>query len=163
SFYILPILFSLLVVAVVLFALRFNLRDFLRAWARGDYALFFTLPTFLFLFVPATLFSFHILERTIGERALVPLLIFASLVFYSTGWLSYLWFLIAYLTLNFAMPQILRSKNPRWASHKRQVLVLIIVINLISLAFFKYTNFLLGAIEGLADIKLAHLNIFLPL
>ena len=115
----------------------------------------FTSPVFLFFFFPAV----FILNRLIrGNRQRNILILAASLVFYAFGQLGYVLLLLASILINFCAGLLLREK----LAGNRLVVTLAIIFNLLVLAVFKYTDFLISNINSIADTYIELTGITLP-
>ena len=90
--------------------------------------------TFLLLFMPCVLLGYRVLPA----RLRMPFLLTASLLFY--GWGNPAWLLLI------AWSMVLNWGGVQWMTRKgkpsRAVLILLIVLNLLPLIWFKYSGFL---------------------
>jgi alginate O-acetyltransferase complex protein AlgI len=117
---------------------------------------------FLFAFLPITYVVFWSLKSAQGRYVWLAV---TGYVFY--GFWDYRFcFLMAFTTLvsYSAGRWLLRETRPRW---RRVALIVPITCDLLLLGFFKYANFGLNSVEGLArwfgrDVSVPHLNIILP-
>ena len=114
----------------------------------------FSSMTFLWLFLPAViivnfLISFIPLKNE-GMRIKYKnfFLLFASLVFYAWGGIYYLLIMLSSIAINFLGGHLI-SKYSEHKSAKRLSLVIIVILNLGMLFFFKYFNMLVVIIESL--------------
>ncbi|HEY1453203.1 MAG TPA: MBOAT family O-acyltransferase [Roseiarcus sp.] len=119
---------------------------------------------FLFVFLPATLFGFYLLAR-LSRQAAILWLILTSLVFY--GWWRPLNILIIgpsiivnYLLALFLLRLSQGGEQPRLS---RAVLLAGILFNVAFLGFFKYTDFVYGAVNDVFGANLILLHVILPL
>lgn len=119
---------------------------------------------FLLGFLPATLLAFALVTR-FAPKFVVPLLAFASLAFY--GWWNprSLILLCASIVLNYSVALAMRPSASAGSAKvaPRRLLVLGIVLNLATLAYFKYAGFLVGIANTLSGAEFAHGEIILPL
>jgi len=124
----------------------------------------FSSVTFLFFFLPATIFLYHLLPRPARN----PLLVLASLLFYTWGTGALVLALIASIAANYAFGLwIERFAEQGRRSSAHAVLAVAVAMNVGLLAWFKYANFavdtgsaLLGALGGSA---LVWQDIILPI
>jgi alginate O-acetyltransferase complex protein AlgI len=119
---------------------------------------------FLFVFLPATLSGFYLLGA-ISRTSALRWLIFVSLVFYA-WWRPLNVLIIApSIVVNFALARILLRLNggegPSRAS--KAVLLLGILLNVVFLGVFKYTDFIFGTINDVFGANLVLRHIILPL
>src|SRR5271154_5933749 len=119
---------------------------------------------FLFIFLPATLLGFYLLGR-VSRPSAILWLILASLVFY--GWWRPLNILIIgpsiivnYFLASFLLRLSQRGDQPGLS---RAVLIVGILFNVAFLGFFKYADFVYGAINDVFGANLILLHIILPL
>src|SRR5271168_114670 len=119
---------------------------------------------FLFVFLPATLLGFYLIGR-VSRQAAILWLILTSLLFY--GWWRPLNILIIgpsiiinYVLASFLLRLSQRGDSPRLS---RAVLLIGILFNVVFLGFFKYADFVYGAINDVFGANLILLHIILPL
>jgi alginate O-acetyltransferase complex protein AlgI len=109
--------------------------------------LLFTEPTFLFLFLPVLLaLYFAPLSRTHGAYGNWLLLV-ASVVFYATGGGSFTWLMLASIAFNYWMAIAVDRVHGQPAARRR--LALVVGVNLVVLAVFKYANFFVDNVNTL--------------
>ena len=121
-------------------------------------------PTYLFAFLPATIIAYVAMRRLAGARAVLGLLVLASLVFY--GWWNpaYLPLLGGITAVNFGLARAIRQlRSAGRAARVRLVVTLGVACNLSVLAYFKYTDFLLGTANALLSTSIPLQHIALPL
>jgi hypothetical protein len=110
---------------------------------------------FLLVFLPATLLIYRLADPY--PQARIPVLVLLSLCFYAYGNPPYVLLLIASVTINWlAAVAFGRLKM-------RAIPLAAIVLNLLVLGFFKYTNFVASNLGWLAGEPMPHLDIVLPL
>jgi alginate O-acetyltransferase complex protein AlgI len=119
---------------------------------------------FLFVFLPVTLLGFYLLGRA-SRQAAILWLILTSLLFY--GWWRPLNILIIgpsiivnYFLASFLLRLSQRGDQPGLS---RAVLIVGILFNVAFLGFFKYADFVYGAINDVFGGNLILLHIILPL
>jgi len=113
--------------------------------------------TFIFQFLPAVALAFAV-ARLHSPRAGILVLFAASLVFYGAWKPIYLLLLLASVAMNFGFGLLMA--DPR---RRHSVGTLGVVINLVALGYFKYTNFLLDSLSTLSGVPLPFADIVLPL
>jgi hypothetical protein len=110
---------------------------------------------FLLVFLPAALLIFRLADPY--PRARIGVLVLLSLAFYAYGNPPYVLLLIASIAINWlAAFAFTRFKL-------RAIPLAAIVLNLLVLGFFKYTNFLAANFGWLTGEPVPHLDIVLPL
>lgn len=112
---------------------------------------------FIYLFMPPVLVVFFVLRYLRWETAIVWWLIIASLAFYAWWSPLHLILLLASVGINYGLHrEILKTGS-------KSVLVFGIVINLMTLAYFKYADFLIGNFNAITGADTQLLNVVLPL
>jgi alginate O-acetyltransferase complex protein AlgI len=124
----------------------------------------FNSPIFLFAFLPATVGLYIVLRQFAGPRAVLALLLAASLLFY--GWWNpaYLPLLGGIAVFNFVVARGITAQ--RLAGRDERVRLLLIVgiaVDLLVLCYFKYTDFLIETANTLVRTDFLLQNILLPL
>ncbi|MFO1072715.1 MAG: MBOAT family protein [Geminicoccaceae bacterium] len=115
---------------------------------------------FIFLFLPVTWGVFTLALRG-GNRLAAFWLLLASLFFYAYWSPRHVLLLLLSAAFNYAVGLALgRSADPQL---RRVLLTLGIAVDLGLLAFFKYADFLLHSLSGLAGVALEPLGILLPI
>jgi D-alanyl-lipoteichoic acid acyltransferase DltB (MBOAT superfamily) len=119
---------------------------------------------FLFAFMPLTLVLFLLLGRSSRNLALGWLIV-ASLVFYAWWRPINLPIIAVSLAVNFTIARLLQrlAADERQARWRTALLILGIIFNVCFLGYFKYTNFVLGAVNDIADTHFVLHQIVLPL
>lgn len=112
---------------------------------------------FIFIFLPVTLLGYYLSAKFIKNQAAKLFLIFASVCFYSYWDINNLPVLLASICVNYLFG--------RWltVNRSKQVLAAGIVFNLLFLAYYKYTDFIIENLNYLFDAGFAMQNIVLPL
>jgi alginate O-acetyltransferase complex protein AlgI len=124
----------------------------------------FNSDEFLFVFLPVTLVGFYWLA-TVSRTAAIRWLILASLVFYA-WWRPVNVLIIApSIVINFALARILLrlNRDDESRGQSKTILLLGILFNIAFLGFFKYTDFISGAINDVFSANLVLRHIILPL
>ncbi|HTT81952.1 MAG TPA: MBOAT family protein [Rhizomicrobium sp.] len=121
----------------------------------------FNSDIFLFEFLPAVLAGFFLAKRIAGARAAQIWLTLASLAFYAAGGVRFLLPLSASIFANYFVGRTLTRLH---ASGRKTAPLLAtgIALNIGLLAWYKYTNFLLGNLQA-AGFPTTALHIALPI
>lgn len=125
----------------------------------------FSSPKFILIYLPIVFLVYFFLNRqrliTAGKIWLVA----ASLIFYGYWSVAYIPLLALSITFNFFNGKMLASanKNSISSSSKKIALCTGIVLNLVLLGYFKYTNFIVDNINSTAGADLFFHQIALPL
>lgn len=112
--------------------------------------------SFLFLFLPLTLAGFFLCGR-LPALARLLFLSTASLIFYAVWSLSCLWLFLFSIGMNFGFGLLIRK------TRLSAILWIGISANLLIIAIFKYTNFIVDNFNHLTDGTLQAPSITLPL
>jgi alginate O-acetyltransferase complex protein AlgI len=112
---------------------------------------------FIFLFLPLALILYFALSRLPLKALATGGLILISLVFYGFHDWHAIFMLLGSILLNYALAYLLRRDPKGW------LLILGIGLNLTTLGYFKYLNFLIGTINTVAALHLPMQQIVLPL
>ncbi len=103
----------------------------------------FSSLTFLFVFLPLTIIAYFVS----GKKFRNIILLLASLLFYAWGEAFYVLLMLGSIAFNYGIGILLdRAKNK---VGRRRVLIGGISVNLLSLGFFKYTNWIIDTVAGL--------------
>ncbi|MFZ5428511.1 MAG: MBOAT family O-acyltransferase [Thermodesulfobacteriota bacterium] len=118
---------------------------------------------FIFLYLPITLFCFFVLNHR--SRAWgIAWMAAASLFFYGWWQVSYLALLGASILVNFFVGEaILDRKALGRENQARRLFQAGIALNLILLLYYKYTNFIIGSVNGFLSLDIPNPPIELPL
>ena len=114
---------------------------------------------FIFAFLPMALGSYLVLAKFGLFRLAIASTIIFSILFYTWWNPPYIFLIFALIIVNFALGVALTSAT----SYRRAILTLGIAINLGTLGYFKYTNFLIGNLNAAAGTSIAFRDIVLPL
>lgn len=121
-------------------------------------------PVFLFLFLPATVLGCVAARRIGGARAVLRVLVLASIVFYGWWNVLYLPLLGGLAAFNFLLAQTMLGERQRGCVGRvRLLLAFGITIDLLTLAYFKYTDFFIGTANAAFGAEIALRHILLPL
>lgn len=116
--------------------------------------------SFLFIFLPISLLGIFIINRFV-PRVAVWWIVICSFVFYSFHGLQHLPLLIISISINYFLGLVI-EKN-RFQNFNANLLIVGIIINLAILAFFKYSDFILGNLAYIGMTQFEETNIILPL
>jgi alginate O-acetyltransferase complex protein AlgI len=118
---------------------------------------------FLLGFLPLSLLVFHLLRRVGLDRIALAGLTLLSLGFY--GWWNpvYLLLLVPLILVNFAVASWLSPRSGLGRRAGRALLVLGVAIDLGTLAWFKYANFVANEASAWLELELRLARIVLPL
>ena len=105
----------------------------------------FSSLTFLFLFLPVVLFLLSLCRKIPCQNTLLFL---SSLLFYAWGGVSYTLILLGSIVVNFLAGNAIQN-HPH---HRKLWFTLAVILNLTSLIFFKYANFLVDNVNVLTSI-----------
>jgi len=119
--------------------------------------------SFIFAFLPVALLGFYLLGSRDRARLAVGWLFFASVFFY--GWWNpaYVVLILASIVVNYHIGCGLGRTGGKNGRHGRALLVAGLCFNLGLLAYYKYTNFFIGNVNGLFGFDLPNADIILPL
>lgn len=117
----------------------------------------FNSPEFLFVFLPAVVFGFLLLQKFGFETGRIRFLVVVSLIFY--GWWN--WQLLALLVGSVIVNHVFA--NYLMSRRSRMVLVVAIAANLAALAWFKYAHFFAGTVNQVTGANIDVGDIALPL
>ena len=124
----------------------------------------FNSPVFIFCFLPATAVLCFIVRARMGRGAALAFLVLASLFFY--GWWNplYLPLLIGLTIFNFLLARIIMAERIKPNEGRATALVTFgVSVDLLSLAYFKYADFLIGSVNSVADTDIPLQHVILPL
>src|ERR1043166_1982932 len=124
----------------------------------------FNSPLFLFLFLPATVAAYIVVRQIAGPRAVLGLLLLASLFFYGWGDPIYVALLFWLAAFHFLVPP--RVTAAPGGGRRDWVSVLLtfgIVADIAVLGYFKYTDFFLDTANTLFRTNFILQHILLPL
>ena len=114
----------------------------------------FSSSIFLFIFLPVVLVAHTLIRNTSGRNAL---LIVASLIFYAYGEPVYVVLLLASVAVNFVFGRILSDNK------NKIVLAVAVILNILLLAVFKYTAFLVETVNCIPGINIPVPEITMPI
>lgn len=124
----------------------------------------FNSPIFLFGFLPLTALLCFVIRAYMGREASLGFLVLASLFFY--GWWNpvYLPLLIGLAIFNFLMARAIMMERLKPGGGAATLLTTFgVTVDLASLGFFKYTDFLIGTSNVVLETDFPLQHIILPL
>lgn len=120
----------------------------------------FTTCIFMFLFLPVVLGGYYLMRSNFARNLLLTA---ASLFFYSWGEPTYCWVMLAVVGINYAAAIAIEQLH----GARKPLMVLTVIANLATLAWFKYSGFLTDNINaGLAGLHMPQIEfggVHLPL
>jgi alginate O-acetyltransferase complex protein AlgI len=122
----------------------------------------FTQVEFIFCFLPITLAGYFLLARYSRASNIALLwLASASLAFYAYWKMNFLPVVLISATANYSMSFVIERQKE--SSRRTTALALAVGINLLALAFYKYTNFGIEILNDVMHFTIQPANITLPL
>jgi D-alanyl-lipoteichoic acid acyltransferase DltB (MBOAT superfamily) len=118
-------------------------------------SMLFQSPGFILLFLPAAVAAYYCAAASAAARQRV--LIVASLVFYGWWDVRFVPLLIGQIAATWGLTRL------QQATGRDEFLIFGIVLNLASLATFKYLDFLIGSLEAAAGVALPRAGVVLPI
>ena len=115
---------------------------------------------FIFIFLPMTFLIYFYLNAYKLVTIANAFLLFASLFFYSWWEVSYLFLILGSICFNFFLSKILTKKGN---SYKKLFLLWGVIVNVVCLGYFKYSDFLISSTNDIFDTKFDLLRLALPL
>lgn len=125
----------------------------------------FSSAVFLFIFLPAVLLLYFLpvcfWNRRLEDHRRNLVLCAASLIFYAWGEPVYIILMLLSIGFNFNVGLDIErcSDDPKT---KKRILIAAVVFDLMLLGFFKYSNFLIGNVNGLFSADIPLIKISLP-
>src|SRR5215469_7414245 len=110
---------------------------------------------FILLFLPVAVISYYCVAGSAVARQCV--LIAASLVFYGWWDARFIPLLVGQIGVTWGLARLARLTG------RNAFLVLGVILNLASLATFKYLDFLIGSAEAVAGVALPRAHLVLPI
>ena len=117
---------------------------------------------YILLFLPVSLIIYFILNHYRVTGAAKFWLVLVSVFFYGYWNLVYVPLLIGSILFNYTIGLFL-LRNQSAPSRKKILLIIGLTGNIALLAFFKYTDFLIGIVNNVKDVPFDFLYIILPL
>jgi alginate O-acetyltransferase complex protein AlgI len=124
----------------------------------------FNSPIFLFVFLPATVAAYIVVRQLAGPRAVLGLLLVASIFFYAWWNPVYVPLLLGLAVFNFVVARgITAYREAGRADRVSLLLTFGIVVDLMVLGYFKYTDFFIETANVLFQTNFVLQHILLPL
>jgi len=117
---------------------------------------------FIFIFLPITFLIYFYLNYKNFIQLSKYFLLFSSLFFYSWWNIAYLPIMLSSILFNYIMGTILTRENTLFFK-RRTILIFSIVINILLLGYFKYSDFFLENINFAFNTNIGLLHLALPL
>lgn len=117
----------------------------------------FSSNIFMFAFLPLCLGGYYILPKKLRNAFLT----LASLCFYAWGEPRMVWVMLCSIIINYCGGLLLSAFEQKTA--KRAAMVLVVVLNLGLLGYFKYANFFVDSVNAIAGTHIALAKIALPI
>jgi alginate O-acetyltransferase complex protein AlgI len=118
--------------------------------------------TFFYEFLPVT-FAAYFLASYYKPALAIPVLVLASIFFYSYWDVRFLPLLIFSILMNYYLGRVLLDLSPVNRPRARLILAAGLVLNLALLMYFKYMNWFLESANHILGLKIVTLDIVLPL
>lgn len=112
---------------------------------------------FLFIFFPITILLYYLVPK----KAKRFLLLVTSLIFYAWGEPIYILLMIASSLVSHFLTLYMDKTSSK--AKRKLFITIIILVNLFSISFFKYSDFVVDNINSLFSLNLTRLNLGLPL
>lgn len=119
----------------------------------------FSSTTFLFIFLPTVLIGYFLIRRELRNTFLLVM----SLLFYAVGEPSFVWIMIASIIVNYALGILIAKTENTNKIFRRSLLVLVIIVNLSILLYYKYFDFFITNCNYMFGTSIALRNITLPI
>lgn len=115
----------------------------------------FSSVTFIFVFLPITLFGYFFIKKKYRNYWLL----FVSVIFFSWSQLGYSWIIILNIAINYCGAMLIS----KFIKSKKAILIVCIFMNLGLLFYYKYYNFAIESINELFNCFISLRNITLPI
>ena len=112
---------------------------------------------FLYFFLPATLILYFVAPKKLKNAVLL----LASLVFYFYGEQMYVFLMIGNIVSAYVFALLIEKTRPRAAS--RAFLALSVMTSVLTLGFFKYSDFFVESVNALTGASIGALGLALPI
>ncbi|KLI41988.1 MBOAT family O-acyltransferase [Brachyspira hyodysenteriae] len=121
----------------------------------------FSSMIFLWLFLPVVLCLYYLVKKEYRN----VLLLISSIIFYAWGGVSYTLIMFSSIIINYVFALLIDKAIEDNNKRKKKIyLVLCIILNLLILGYFKYTDFAISIINSISGKELISLkNIVLPI
>ena len=115
----------------------------------------FSSITFLYYFLPLLIIIYYLTNKQYRNKVL---LVF-SLFFYFYGESKYIIILILFTYLNYLSSKLMI----KYPDKKQLILIVAVSLNLLNLAYFKYTNFFIDNINNILNIDIKYIKVIMPI
>jgi alginate O-acetyltransferase complex protein AlgI len=105
--------------------------------------LVFSSQSFIFFFLPISLAVYYVSPKSIRNTVLL----FFSFLFYASGEVKFLWLILTSILFNYLLALLISH----FRKESKQLLALGIVVNLLTLVYFKYAGFLVDTFHIQSD------------
>src|SRR2546430_9902675 len=124
----------------------------------------FNSPIFLFVFLPATVAAYIVVRQVAGPRAVLALLLVASIIFYAWWNPLYVPLLLGLAVFNFLVARGITAFRQAGRADRVSILLTFgVVVDLMVLGYFKYTDFFIETANTLFQTDFMLQHILLPL
>src|ERR1700692_4612737 len=124
----------------------------------------FNSPIFLFVFLPVTVAAYIVVRQVAGPRAVLGLLLVASIFFYAWWNPLYVPLLLGLAVFNFVVARGITAYREAGRADRVSVLLTFgIVVDLMVLGYFKYADFLIDTANIVLQSDFVLQHIILPL
>jgi len=117
---------------------------------------------FLLIFLPIVLIVYFLLNKFRLTKISTIWLIVVSLYFYASWNFKFLWIILASILFNYFTGLLLTGKICHRINNKI-ILTIGIIINILFLGYYKYTNFLIENINGIFHQNFNYMHVIMPL
>jgi D-alanyl-lipoteichoic acid acyltransferase DltB (MBOAT superfamily) len=118
---------------------------------------------FLFVYLPIVLAGFFLLARLSGVRVAAAWLALSSFFFYGFWRIEDLPLLAGSIAFNYFAGWLIQRGSPTVPVSSRSVLTIAISVNLLLLAYFKYSNFLMQSAAAVLGVTVGPVDVTLPI
>ena len=113
-------------------------------------------PFFLFLFLPIVLFLYFFTSKY--SKSIYEYILVAAGLFFYAYWDIYLSpIIIISIILNFYFAKLIKDKSESLT--KKKILIIAIIFNIVWLAIFKYTDFIIQNLNIIFNLNLNQINL----
>lgn len=126
----------------------------------------FNSPLFIFIFLPLVALIYFFLNKIRYTVLAKGWLVLASLFFYGYWNTDYLFLIIISMLFNYAFGKLLHKVNDENKKSKfirKTILIKGIILNLATLSYYKYTDFIIENINYIFDSEIPVMDLLLPL
>ena len=118
---------------------------------------------FIFAFLPITIIGYFVLNHFHQNRIAKVWLVICSLFFYAYYNVAYLWVIIASMVVNYVLCLAFGKLEKDKPAIRRVLFVIGLLLNVGSLFFYKYLDFVLETANNFFNTDFVYLNLVLPL